>query len=85
MGEDDIKNIDLSIRRQGNLGRFEEALREKLENGDQNPFKFLGPFPNFNLLSNDTWIGKSKSMHCHPCNLLNGSALGIGQNGVKWE
>jgi hypothetical protein len=67
------------------LGKFEEALREKLNNGGQNPFKFLGSFPNFNMLSNDTWLGKWKSMHCHPCSLLNGSALGIGQNGVKWE
>jgi hypothetical protein len=80
-----LKNIDLSIRRQGNLGNFEEALREKLENGGRDPFEFLRPCLNFNLLSNDTQLGKWKSMHCHPCSLLDGSTLGIGQNGVKWE
>jgi hypothetical protein len=37
------------------------------------------------MLINDTWLGKWKSMHCHPWNLLDGSALRIGKNVVKWE
>jgi hypothetical protein len=61
-----LKNIDWITRRQGNLGNFEEALREKLENGGRDPFKFLRPLSNFNMLINDTWLGKWKSMHCHP-------------------
>jgi hypothetical protein len=43
VGEDEFKKHRFEYKKARNLGNFEKALREKLENGGRNPFKFLKP------------------------------------------